>query len=120
MKGDVLKLRGGSTAANNAFTGSDGELSVDAEEKRLRVHDGGTPGGYPTAKAAEVPTKTSDLDNDAYETKSSLSKLSQLSDDIGLWKKSELTKVSQLTNDAGYLTRHCSYCSYCSYCTNCS
>lgn len=120
MKGDVLKLRGGSTAANNAFTGSDGELSVDAEEKRLRVHDGVTPGGYPTAKAAEVPTKTSELENDAYETKTSLSKLSQLTDDVGYWTKTGLTKLSQLTNDSGYQTGHCTYCTYCTFCSNCT
>jgi hypothetical protein len=120
MKSKYLQLRGGTKAKNDAFTGKNRELTVDTDEKRLRVHDGTTVGGHPVAKASEIPTKTSELENDAYETKTSLSKLSQLTDDVGYWTKTGLTKLSQLTNDSGYQTGHCTYCTYCTFCSNCT
>ncbi|MDL2058369.1 hypothetical protein MUN46_011720 [Mesosutterella sp. AGMB02718] len=120
MKSKYLQLRGGTTDQNDAFTGKNRELTVDTDEKRLRVHDGTTAGGHPVAKASEIPTKTSELENDAFETKAILSKLSQLTDDVGYWKKAKLTKLSQLENDTGFVAGHCTYCTYCSYCTNCT
>ena len=44
--GNVLQLRRGTTAENNAFTGAAGEVVVDATTNRLRVHDGSTVGGF--------------------------------------------------------------------------
>lgn len=41
----ALKLRRGTTAENDAFTGLEGEVTYDTEMKQLRVHDGETPGG---------------------------------------------------------------------------
>lgn len=116
----VIQFRGGTASEHEVFTGYDREITVDTTNHRLRVHDGETVGGHPLAKASEIPTKTSDIENDVYHTTGSLSKLSQLTEDVAYWKTSELTKVSQLTNDSGYLTGHCSYCTYCTYCTNCS
>jgi len=120
MKSSYLQIRGGTTSKNDAFTGKDRELTVDTDEKRLRVHDGSTAGGHSVAKASEIPAKTSDLENDIYETQTGLSKLSQLTDDVGYWKRSDLTKTSQLANDSGFQTGHCTHCTYCSYCTNCT
>lgn len=116
----ALQIKGGTTAKNDAYTGEEGQITADLEDGRLRVHDGTTAGGHATAKPSEVPVNMSDLTNDTYLTKSSLTSLSQLTNDSGYWKKSELTKISQLTNDSGFQTGHCSHCTYCSYCTNCS
>lgn len=40
------KLRRGTTSENDAFTGVEGEVTVDTTEHTLRVHDGTTPGGH--------------------------------------------------------------------------
>ena len=42
----ILKLRRGTTAQNDSFTGANGEISFDFERKELRVHDGITAGGF--------------------------------------------------------------------------
>lgn len=41
----VLKLRRGTTAENNAFTGANAEVTVDTDVKTLVLHDGVTVGG---------------------------------------------------------------------------
>jgi len=41
----VLQFRRGTTAQNDAFTGSAGEISIDTTLNQLRVHDGSTAGG---------------------------------------------------------------------------
>jgi hypothetical protein len=45
----VLQFRRGTTAQNNAFTGSAGEVSIDTTKQALVVHDGSTAGGFVTA-----------------------------------------------------------------------
>jgi len=116
----VIQFRGGTASEHEVFTGHDREVTVDTTEHRLRVHDGVTPGGHKIAKESEIPTKTSQLTNDVYHTKTGLTKLSQLTADVEYWKKAELTKVSQLTNDKGYVAGHCTYCTHCTHCTHCS
>lgn len=46
-----VKRRRGTTAENDAFTGAEGEITVDLTTHELRVHDGSTVGGY------AIPTK---------------------------------------------------------------
>ena len=41
-----VKRRRGTTAENDAFTGAEGEITVDTEKHELRVHDGTTQGGF--------------------------------------------------------------------------
>lgn len=41
-----VKRRRGTTAENDAFTGAEGEITVDTEKHQLRVHDGETQGGF--------------------------------------------------------------------------
>lgn len=41
-----VKRRRGTTAQNDAFTGAEGEITVDTEKHELRVHDGMTQGGF--------------------------------------------------------------------------
>ncbi len=41
----VLQFRRGTTAQNNSFTGSAGEISIDTTLNQLRIHDGSTAGG---------------------------------------------------------------------------
>jgi hypothetical protein len=47
-----VQLRRGTTAENDAFTGAQGELTFDTNNKEVRVHDGATNGGFPLAKEA--------------------------------------------------------------------
>ena len=42
----VLKLRRGTTAQNDSFTGQEGEVTYDTQRKELRLHDGSTAGGF--------------------------------------------------------------------------
>ena len=51
-----IQLRRGSTSQHNVFTGAIGEITVDTDKDTLVVHDGTTQGGYPLAKASEIPT----------------------------------------------------------------
>lgn len=44
-----FQFRRGNTAQNNAFTGSEGEVTYDTQAKTIRVHDGHTQGGFPVA-----------------------------------------------------------------------
>lgn len=58
-----VKRRRGTTAENDAFTGAEGEITVDTEKHELRVHDGETQGGFkiPTAESLDFASKS--LDN---------------------------------------------------------
>lgn len=47
-----LRLRRGTTAQTNAFTGELSEVTVDTDKKVLVVHDGTTAGGFPVAARA--------------------------------------------------------------------
>ena len=42
----VFQFKTGSTADNDAYTGALGEITVDSDEKQLRLHDGSTAGGH--------------------------------------------------------------------------
>lgn len=44
-----VQLYRGTTAQNDAYTGLDGEVTVDTEKHTVRVHDGTTAGGYSVA-----------------------------------------------------------------------
>ena len=55
-----VQFRRGTTAQNNAFTGSSGELSVDTDNNVVRLHDGSTAGGYELAKADLSNTTATD------------------------------------------------------------
>jgi hypothetical protein len=43
-----VQFRRGTTTQNNAFTGANGEISVDTDIRTLRIHDGTTGGGSAT------------------------------------------------------------------------
>ena len=49
-----IQLRRGTTAENNAFIGTVGEVSVDTDKEVLVVHDGVTVGGFPVAARANA------------------------------------------------------------------
>lgn len=117
----VIQWKHGTTAENEAFTGQAKEITVDDDLHTLRVHDGETSGGVILAKVSDLPTKLSDLTDDVGVWRADeLTNLSQLTNDKGFWVKGTLTKVSQLANDKNYLTGHCSYCTHCTYCQQCS
>ena len=113
--------KGGASAKSDAYIGEKGEIAIDTTYHRIRVHDGTTAGGTALALKSDLPTRLSQLTDDVgVWAKGAITALSQLTDDVGFWKKADLTKISQLTNDSGFQTGHCSYCSYCSYCSQCN
>ena len=59
----ILKLKRGNTTKNNAYTGSDGELTVDRTKKTLVVHDGINAGGSPLATEESVNNVIQELEN---------------------------------------------------------
>lgn len=54
----VLQFRRGTTAQNNSFTGSNGELSLDTDLYTIRVHDGSTAGGFEITQNTATQTLT--------------------------------------------------------------
>ncbi len=52
----TLQLYRGTTAQNNSFTGSAGELTIDTDTNELRVHDGSTAGGHIIYTKSDVDT----------------------------------------------------------------
>jgi hypothetical protein len=54
----VVQFRRGTTTQNNAFTGAEGELTVDTTLDTLRVHDGSTAGGFELVQKAASQTLT--------------------------------------------------------------
>lgn len=61
----ILRPRRGTTAANAALVGGNGEITIDTDKSTIRVHDGATAGGTEMARMNDVPTKVSELENDA-------------------------------------------------------
>jgi len=61
----TLQHRRSSTAALAGQVGTVGEIYMDETKKTLVVMDGVTPGGSPMAKESSLPSKLSDLTNDA-------------------------------------------------------
>lgn len=55
---DQLQLRGGTAAQNNVFTGAQREATINTDDHSLVIHDGVTPGGFPTASRAQVNNGT--------------------------------------------------------------
>lgn len=59
-----MQLRGGTTSENLLFTGAQREVTVDTDKNALIVHDGLTPGGFPTASAQSVSDSTMYFNDD--------------------------------------------------------
>jgi hypothetical protein len=54
----AVQRRRGTTAENAAFTGLDGEITVDTDTNTLRVHDGSTAGGHTVTSNTATQTLT--------------------------------------------------------------
>lgn len=54
----IVQLRRGNASEHNTFTGKIGEVTMDTDNKTLRVHDGETVGGTALAKQSEIPDLT--------------------------------------------------------------
>lgn len=67
----VLQFRRGTTAQNNSFTGSAGELSIDTDLDTIRVHDGSTPGGFALIAANAVQSMSNKSFINGFENASS-------------------------------------------------
>ncbi len=53
-----IQIRRGSALEHNSFIGAIGEITMDTDNKTLRVHDGETVGGTALAKQSEIPDLT--------------------------------------------------------------
>ena len=51
----VVQIRRGTASEHDDFTGAIGEVTMDTDNKTLRVHDGETLGGTALAKQSEIP-----------------------------------------------------------------
>lgn len=51
MSSTQVQFKRGTTTQNNAFTGAEGEITIDLTTLAVRVHDGLTVGGYELARA---------------------------------------------------------------------
>jgi hypothetical protein len=49
-----VQFRRGTTVQNDAFTGAEGEISVDTTLDHVRLHDGSTQGGFRLARYSEI------------------------------------------------------------------
>jgi hypothetical protein len=67
-----VQFRRGNTSQNQAFTGANGEITIDVNKKTIIVHDGATPGGYPLAHNTAF-----DVANAAYTNANSILSLAQ-------------------------------------------
>lgn len=56
-----VKRRRGTEAENDAFTGAEGEITVDLTNNELRVHDGSTVGGHKVVGDTRFNNAISDL-----------------------------------------------------------
>lgn len=54
----ILQFRRGTTAQNDNYTGSVGELTIDVDVDTLRIHDGSTPGGHTMPSLTATQTFT--------------------------------------------------------------
>ena len=61
----ILQHRRNTTAGLSTELGSPGEIFIDTSKNTVVVMDGATSGGHALAKESDVPTKVSDLPNDA-------------------------------------------------------
>lgn len=49
-----VKIRRGTTAEHQVFTGAEAEVTYDTDKKALVVHDGVTQGGFEVAKQGNL------------------------------------------------------------------
>ena len=61
-----LQLLRGTSPKVQAYTGKEGEVVYDTNQKNLWLHDSVKRGGYPIAMISNIPTKVSQLENDAH------------------------------------------------------
>jgi hypothetical protein len=90
----VLQFRRGTTAQNNAFTGSAGEVSVDTSIDTLRVHDGSTAGGFEITSNAATQTLTNKTIDASNNTLSNIGNSSLTNSAIAVTDGSTTTNVA--------------------------
>ena len=102
-----LQLRRGTEAENDAFTGAQGEVTVDTTNNHLRVHDGTTSGGYKVANIGDEASK--DLDNLTTTGKANISTLGTYDENetyasgtVGAELAKIVNKADAATTLAGY------------------
>ncbi len=60
----VVQFKRGDTSFNDSFVGSVGEITLDLQSEKIRVHDGVTPGGHSAANMDDVQTIHDRIDSE--------------------------------------------------------
>ena len=88
----AVQFRRGTSTENDAFTGLEGEITVDTTNKELRVHDGATKGGVATARDDQVVKHVSQSLTDT-QKKQALSNIGAVSYLANVLGSSEATQA---------------------------
>lgn len=92
-----VRFRRGTTAEHLTFTGAEGEVTVNTDTRSLHVHDGVTPGGHETARAADVVAATdlasSDPGKGAAMVANATARVSSIADLRAMPKPTRVTTV---------------------------
>ena len=92
-----LQLRKGTTAAHSTFVGALAEVTVDTDRKAVVVHDGVTPGGFPSAPLAHTHTP-------AQVGLGNVDNTSDANKPISIATQAALNAKYDASNPAGYIT----------------
>lgn len=62
----TIRFLRGTKEENDVFVGADGSITIDLDGKILRIHDGVTPGGFPSAlteqQILDLPVDAGNID----------------------------------------------------------
>lgn len=96
-----FQWRRGTTTQHGAFTGAEGEVTVDTDKDTLVVHDGSTLGGFPIALEANLGTMASQNSSSVLITGGSITGMPDptLSSDVTTknYVDNELTAISSIS-----------------------
>ena len=99
----TVQFRRGTTAQNNAFTGANGEISVDTSDSRIVLHDGSTAGGSRHALASETIFKVNADDSTGLHLQGGTDVL-QISGGNGITTSTSSTNVLTIALDGNITT----------------
>lgn len=105
----TILLKRSNTAGNDAYTGSLGEITMDTQARKLRIHDGALEGGYVVANMSDVQSVIDIIDGLAIEDIAGLdaalqaieSDISDLQDDVSDLQGDKADKTVTITAGDG-------------------
>jgi hypothetical protein len=98
----TVQLKGGTTTANNNYTGSSREVTVDTTKNTLIVHDGSTVGGHALATESYADNLLSNLIDSAPSTLDTLNELSAALGDDPNFATTITNLIGEKLNSSAY------------------